>query len=147
MKRIVFALGLMALLVLALTPAALAANQGAGKAPLYNTESGYTCALGATDTSGATFGFAVMNVNGNGTLGVEVAVKGATPNSTYDIWVNQDPGACPLGAPTAAGVLSTNGQGNGNAHVTLPAVEDATMFWVSAVGGGQVLRSTAVALK
>lgn len=118
---------------------------GAGKAPLYDSNA-YTCPGGAGDTEGPTYGFAVMNINGNGDLIVQVSVKGATPNSAYDIWVNQDPGACPLGAPTAAGALVTNGKGNGNAHVTLDAVDGASNFWISAVGGGQVLRSTSVAL-
>ena len=88
-----------------------------------------------------------MNLNRSGDLIVQVSVKGGTPNEAYDIWVNQDPGACPLGAPTAPGALTTNDDGNGNAHVTLAPVAGATDFWISAVGGGQVLRSTSVGLE
>ena len=117
---------------------------GAGKAPLYNFPA-FACPTGAVPAAGApTFGFAVINTSGNGILQVQVSVKGGTPNAVYDIWVNQDPGACPLGAPTAPGALTTNGQGNGNAHVQVPTVAGATVYWVSAVGGGQVLRSPAV---
>jgi hypothetical protein len=36
--------------------------------------------------------------------------------------------------------------GNGNAHVEIMRVEGAANFWVSVVGGGQVLRSTAAVL-
>ena len=119
---------------------------GAGKAPLYNAPGNLTCPTGAQPAAAdPTYGFAVINTTGNGVLQVQVSVKGGTPNATYDIWVNQDPGACPLAVPTAPGALTTNGQGNGNAHVQVPAVAGATMYWVSAVGGGQVLRSVAVA--
>jgi len=114
---------------------------GAGKAPLYNN-SAYLCSTGAQPAAAdPTFGFAVLNTTGNGMVIAEVSLKGATANSTYDIYVNQDPGGCPTGA---TGTLTTNGQGNGNANVKVPAVAGATKYWVSAVGGGQVLRSVAV---
>jgi len=106
-----------------------------------------TCEGGASDVSGETFGFVVMNINGKGDLIIVVSLKGATPNETYDIWVNQNPGACPLGSPTVPAGLTTNGKGNGNAKVKLDAVDGARNFWVSAVGGGQVLRSVAVELR
>lgn len=116
---------------------------GAGKAPLYNAPANFTCPTGAQPApADATFGFAVLNTTNNGMVIAEVALKGATPNSTYAIYVNQDPGGCPT---VATGTLTTNGQGNGNANVKVPAIAGATMYWVSAVGGGQVLRSTAVA--
>ena len=117
---------------------------GAGKAPLYGpADPGFTCPGGAFPV-GNVMGFAVINTTGNGMLQVQVSVKGGAPNAVYDVWVNQDPGACPLAVPTAPGALTTNGQGNGNAHVQVPAVAGATKYWVSAVGGGQVLRSVAV---
>ncbi|OGK11364.1 hypothetical protein A2954_03245 [Candidatus Roizmanbacteria bacterium RIFCSPLOWO2_01_FULL_37_12] len=116
---------------------------GAGKAPLYNAPANYTCPAGALPAAtDPTFGFAVLNTTGNGWVIANVALKGATPNASYDIYVNQDPGGCPT---VATGTLTTNGQGNGNANVKIPAVAGATAYWVSAVGGGQVLRSTAVA--
>ena len=118
---------------------------GAGKAMLYDSNP-FTCEDGATSTDGPTYGFVVLNANANGDLIVQVALKGATPNGTYDIWVNQFPDACPLGAPTAPGALTTNRRGNGNAHVQVARVAGATNFWISAVRGGQVLRSTAVVL-
>lgn len=118
---------------------------GAGKASLYDSGP-FTCSEGATVTSGPTFGFVILNTNASGDLIVQVALKGATPGATYDIWVNQYPGTCPLGASTAPGALTTNIKGNGNAHVKIARHDDATNFWISAVGGGQVLRSTAVVL-
>jgi hypothetical protein len=122
---------------------------GAGKASLYNSPNytpGVTCPNGADDTSGPTFGFVVMNINHNGDLIVEVSLKGATPSNSYDIWVNQDPGTCPLSEPTKVGALTTNRNGNGNTHLKITAQVGAANYWVSAVGGGQVLRSTALNL-
>ena len=146
---------LMVCLALALAFSGVAAaggpppGAGAGKAPLYWSEA-YDCSWGALDTCGPTYGFAVMNTNGNGRLIVEVSVKGGSPNATYDIWVNQYPCNCPLSSPTAPGALTTNGQGNGNAHLNIPSLDcncwDNTIVWVSVVGGGQMLRSTAAIL-
>lgn len=115
------------------------------KAPLYDSSES-TCEGGAVDTSGPTFGSVVLSTNASGDLSIEVKLKGATSQATYDIWVNQYPGACPLSSPTAPGVLTTNVKGDGKAHVEVARVAGATNFWVSAVGGGQVLRSTAVVL-
>lgn len=143
MNRFMLSLALGLLLVAGMASAALA-QKGAGKAALYNNPA-FDCPNGATP-SGPTYGFAVMNTNNSGDLIVEVAVKGGTPSATYDIWVNQDPGACPLAAPTAPSALATNAQGNGNAHVKVARLAGANTFWVSAVGGGQVLRSTAAQL-
>jgi len=154
MKKVLFVLVIVALLIMPSVASAKrpvgkgggAGNgRGAVKAPLYDSV-GYACDGGAKDTSGPTFGFVIMNTNGRGDLIVQVSLKGATPNATYDIWVNQEPGACPLAAPTSPGALTTNIRGNGNAHVEVERVERATNFWVSGVSGGQVLRSTAVTL-
>jgi hypothetical protein len=147
MKRFVV-LALVALLALALALPASAGRpggSGAAKALLYDSP-GYTCPGGALDTSGSVYGFVVMNTNRKGDLLVVVSLKGATPRAIYDIWVNQDPGGCPQGAPVAPAALRTNIRGNGNATVKVPKIEGATHFWVSAVGGGQVLRSPAVEL-
>jgi hypothetical protein len=103
----------------------------------------YTCSVGASNTAGSPFGSVVIDKD-NGKIIVDVALKGATANSTYDIWVKQDPGGCPLSQPTKSDALTTDNNGNGIAHVDSDFVSGATKFWISAVGGGQVLRSTAV---
>jgi hypothetical protein len=140
-KLLIVTLAVAVLLVLLTVPA----FAKAGKAPLYNAPTNFACPAGAQPAAGdPTFGFVVINATGNGKLQVEVSLKGATPNAKYDIWVNQSPGACPLNGPTASAALKTNKQGNGNAHFQVTKVASATEFWVSAVGGGQVLRSTAV---
>lgn len=150
MKRLLTLL-LVVVLVLGMTSSALAkgpgkpVGSGAGKANLYNSDA-CTCSEGALDLAGKVSGFVVMNTNRAGDLIVTVSLKRATPNVLYDIWVNQDPGACPLGAPTVVGAVRTNRMGNGNGFVKIPKVAGATQFWVSVVGGGLVLRSTAVQL-
>lgn len=111
-------------------------------APLYVSNS-FTCTAGATDTSNQK-GTVIFDRNG-GSLDISVEVNGATPNTSYQLWVNQDPGACPLGAPTVSSFLTTDGSGNGSANLPGHAiVGGATNFWVSIVGGSDVLRSTSV---
>ena len=144
-KKALISAGATAVMLAGLAVPALA---GAQKTPLYGpADPGFTCA-GGSNPVGNVLGFVVLNTNGkpgtNNDLIVQVSIKGGAPNTSYDIYVNQDPGDCPT-AP-AIGVLTTNGQGNGNAHLVEPRLPGATNFWVSAVGGGQVLRSPAVTL-
>ncbi len=122
-------------------------GHGARKVAFYS-DPAFTCATGAQPTAGAaTFGFAVLRTTGHRMVNVTVALKGALPNATYDLWVNQDPGACPLGIPTKVGAVKTNALGNGNGHVRVALVPGATNFWVSATSGTSVLRTKAALLK
>ena len=111
-------------------------------APLYNSNP-FTCSTGAINTGGIVYGNVEMLLQGT-QLVFTATLTGATLNSSYDIWVNQDPGACPLGAPSFPGAIMTNGSGNGTYSGSLTAVGTAVNFWISGVGGGQVLRSTAL---
>lgn len=113
-------------------------------APLYDS-SPFTCATGATSTGGPIFG-TVTSTSDGVNVSVFVSLVGATPNSSYDIWINQDPGGCPLAVPTEAGAILTDGSGNGIGDAVKPVTPGATKVWISAVGGGQVLRSLAVSL-
>ncbi len=122
-------------------------GHGARKVAFYSNPA-FTCAAGAQPTAGApTYGFAVLRTTGHKMLNVTVALKGALPNATYDLWVNQDPGGCPLGSPTKVGAVHTNALGNGNGHVRVALVSGATNFWVSATSGTSVLRTKAALLK
>lgn len=103
---------------------------------------GYSCSTGADDTSTVRGTVAITKTTD---LSVNVTITGATPNTTYDLWVNQDPGACPLNSPTVAGFITTDISGNGsNTLNNHGLVGGATNFWVSLVGGSDVLRSSAV---
>lgn len=116
---------------------------GEKTATIYDSDP-YTCPDGASNTT-TSFGTVVLKKNGSN-LSVDVQLTGATANSSYDLWVNQDPGACPLGSPTVVAAFTTDGSGNAIFHHDTPLVGSATKFWISAVGGGQVLRSVAVSL-
>lgn len=104
----------------------------------------HTCPGGAvtTDTLKGTVTFTFNDT----TLDLAVTLSGATPATAYDIWVNQDPGACPLPSPTFTGVDALVTDGSGNGTKTYPGhtrVSGATKFWVSAVAGSDVFRSVA----
>jgi len=122
-------------------------GHGARKVGFFDNPA-YTCATGAQPVAGAgTFGFAIVNTTGKHKLIVNVVLKGALPNATYDVWVNQDPGACPLAVATKVGAVRTNAHGNGHGHVRLAVVSGAKHFWVSATSGTSVLRTRAAELK
>ena len=137
------------LLPLSLTEAALArgfkkpAGAGARKVPLHNTEA-FTCSEGAPDLTGDEFEFVNPNTNWSGDVSVAVSLKAATPDSGYDIWVNQAPGGCPLEEATQVAALHTDENGYGNVNVKVEKVAGAARFWVSAVGGNLVLLSRAI---
>lgn len=127
-------------------------GNGARKGAFFLNAS-WTCPTGAQPIPhAATYGFAVLNTTGHHMLNVNVVLKGAQPSATYDVWVNQDPGAvsagaCPLAAATKVGAVHTNAKGNGTAHLRVTLVSGATHFWVSATNGAAfVLRTRAVAL-
>ena len=119
-----------------------ATSFGEKTAALYDSDP-FTCPGGATDFSIPQPVSVIFKKTG-GNIKVAVVLQGATPNSSYDIWINQDPGGCPLPAPTEAGAIITDANGDGTGDASISEVGGATNFWVSAVGGGQVLRSTSV---
>lgn len=103
---------------------------------------GYTCPTGALDTSSFK---GTVSITKNGSLDITATLSGVLANTDYQLWVNQDPGVCPLGSPTVPVFITTNGSGNGsNTLNNHGLVGGATNFWVSLVGGTDVLRSTAV---
>lgn len=103
---------------------------------------GFTCSGGASDVSSNK---GTVTISKDSSLDITATLSGALANTDYQLWVNQDPGACPLSSPTVSSFITTNGSGNGsntlNGHTL---VGGATKFWVSLVGGSDVLRSTAV---
>jgi hypothetical protein len=122
-------------------------GHGARKVGFYDNPA-FTCATGAQPVAGATtFGFAILNTTGKRALIVNVVLKGALANATYDVWVNQDPGACPLAAATKVGAVRTNTHGNGTGHLKIGVVSGAQHFWVSATSGASVLRTRAAVLR
>lgn len=102
----------------------------------------FTCPGGASTTD-TVFGTVTIDKTDT-TVTAIVTLAGATADSSYDIWINQDPGGCPQPGPTEVAALTTDTNGDGTGDASAPLVGGATNFWVSVVGGGQVLRSTAV---
>ena len=122
-----------------------AASYGEKTSNLYDSND-YTCPGGASNTAGTDFGNVILKKVG-ANLEVDVVITGANPNQVYDIWVNQDPGGCPLGAPTFPAAIATDASGNGGPFSGSTPLLGAINFWVSAVDTVvpiQVLRSPAV---
>jgi hypothetical protein len=89
-------------------------GRGAQKAPLVVQDESNGCNPG---TGGPAQGFVILNSTGKpgGTKSVlgEVSVK-TQPNTTYTVFLETDSSNC---APRGVGTLTTNAQGNGNAHI------------------------------
>ena len=111
------------------TPA-FAASPGGGSASIYKDSDAYTCAAGAGITTTPAGTVSISSTASQVT--VSATVSGLSANATYDLWVNQDPGGCPLGSPSAVGWLTTDASGNGSAGPTsFPRVAGATVSWIS----------------
>lgn len=104
-------------------------GKGAQKVAFYASTGATTCAAAPVSPSAGTpsFGFAILNTTGHGRVNVEVSLKGAAPNSTYSVYLDQ------AGACSPAFTLHTNSRGNGNRHLNLAMVSGATQAWLTAV--------------
>src|SRR3954465_846744 len=81
-------------------------------------------------------GFVILNAPGkpgaaNKLLG-EVSLKNATPNTTYMVEVSVGDNNC-----MPEGTLTTNGQGNGNAHIAGPHLGNGSFYVVLTDGGNE----------
>ena len=128
-------------------------------APLYDVTAfpgAFDCATGATNTTVGTTS-AVGWVLDGATMHVFVTLDGALPSSTYDVWIEQNPGTCPPGTsvPSNDGAVTTDVNGDGTAHLTFAPAAGATHFWLTLWtpsgppypgAGTSVLRATAVTL-
>ena len=114
----------------------------------------YDCSTGATGgtpTSSTVYWFR-NQVTGD--ITVQITVTGAAASSTFDVWIEQNPGTCPpgTGIPSNPAALTTDGSGNGTASITFTPVVGATNFWLSmwtpsgSLTGTQVLRSVAATI-
>jgi hypothetical protein len=63
-------------------------------------------------------GFAEINRHKNGGAQIEISTKGAMPNTSYRAYLL---GATGCSVLYADGVLTTNGKGQGNVHMKVPA--------------------------
>ena len=129
MRRLLLTFGLAVSLSALGASSALAAPEGAQKAPLFGPESSLFCSGGTPTTN--TFGFVVLNTPGDeSTLTGKVVLKGAAPNTTYNVADLQIKG------PACAGhfrgsQIHTNGQGNGTVKFTVLRDPEFTEFAVA----------------
>jgi hypothetical protein len=113
---------------MAVASGAFAGGNGAARAGLtVNTGSDNSeCESGA----GATNGFAIFNAPGRPGATIkfngEVSLKNGAPDTAYNVYLVPDGGDCQV----PAGVLATNGVGNGNAHLAKPGQGAGTYYIV-----------------
>ena len=125
-------------------PAAMA-SAGAAKQVILD-QAGGSCSTGATSGT-PTASFAVINAHG-GNVSAEVSLKGLSPNTTYDVDLIQTPsGESCLQSPGETS-LTTNGQGNGNAHWSEPILPGTTgaFAMVIAPGFSDILATTGTSI-
>lgn len=113
-------------------PAAAASEAApAQKVPL--TQTNRSCDASVLgDVRTEPFGFVNMVRSANGNLVASVALKGAPPNTTYNIRLIQIlPGDADCGSETVfQGTLTTDDLGNGNANVQEPVLAGASTAWL-----------------
>lgn len=120
------------------------ANAVAKPAPLYSSSSGWSCTHGASDSTGASFGAAGINVDGTGSsAAVTVRLRNAAPNTTYQLFVSQTIGSgCFIPLPFS--LLTTNERGAGSARDTVTVDPAATRRQVLIETGGRPSFATAL---
>lgn len=108
--RLFVVMSLVACVAFLMAPAALQAGEGAVKSDLCERQ------LGDPHDqvgSGPKVGWAIANTNANGQLIVQVHLGNGLPSQTFDVWVKVN--GDHSGGPDVQ--LSTDSQGEGNAHV------------------------------
>ena len=104
---------------------AAAGGSGSGKFPLLGPDGNAFCdGSGVLSGQDLGFGFAVINAPSNGTVSATVSAKALTPNTTYNVLLIQGVADC----FTPDTTLTTNGQGNGNAHWSEADTHSGTAF-------------------
>lgn len=104
----------------------------------------YTCPGGAGLT---TTPVGTMVLTADDTLiTVDIKVEGLSLTTEYDLWINQDPGACPLAVPTYPDTILTDAGGDAVFQRMTPRVAGAVNAWISLTAGSEVYRSVAVPL-
>jgi hypothetical protein len=118
-------------------------GRGARKLRFYPATVTGTCAAAAAEpTIGVTtFGSATLATTGRNRLTITVALRGATPDTTYAVYVDQS-GACSA-SPRS---ITTNARGNGTGRARVALVSGATQLWVTATSATTAFVTPAVTL-
>jgi hypothetical protein len=93
-----------------------------------------------------TNGFTIFNAPGKPGATIkfngEVSLKRGAPDTLYDVMLSKDGGSCML-----AGMIMTNGQGNGNSHLAQPGSGAGTYYVVLQTGGNEAFATGPVTVK
>jgi hypothetical protein len=108
---------------------AFAGGSGAEKAPLVHNvfESCMGGLINPPSPLPTGFGSVVINATGDKLI-AEVALKNALPDTTYQVALTQTPSGA--GCNVYTDTITTNGQGNGNVHITQPLLPGTTDAFV-----------------
>ena len=116
---------------------------------LYNvtaTPTAWSCATGAANTTLPTTSSVLWRRVGS-TIQATISLSGAQASTTFDAWVEQNPGTCPPGTstPSNPAAITTNASGNGTVTITFTPLAGAASFWLTlwAPGWTQGLRTVA----
>ncbi len=116
---------------------------------LYNvttTPTAWSCTAGTTNISSPTASTVLWRKAGT-TVQVTITLRGALASTTFDAWVEQNPGTCPFGTstPSNPAAITTDASGNGTATFTFTPMANAVNFWLTlwAPGKAQGLRTLA----
>lgn len=124
-----------AVAALALTGTATAV---ASPAALYSTAGGWSCAHGASDTSGPTYGSASIKVQQSGTAAtITVRLRNAAPNTTYAVSLTQTAVATGCVIPSPFAQLTTNERGAGSVRQTVSVNPNAYSRQILLESSGQ----------
>jgi hypothetical protein len=121
---------LIAIVAIVAAVATAVATAGSGKFELLGPSGNAYCDGGVLAGDPGGFGFAVINLTGEGDVAATVSVKGLDPNTEYHVYLVQGP----ADRGTVDGTITTNGQGNGTIHVSEPSV--SSHAWVGIETGG-----------
>jgi hypothetical protein len=138
-KTILGGIAVSASLGMLLASGALAGGNGAQRSGLSPQSGSITGQCEQGSGSGGN-GFVMLNApgqpgNANKLIG-EVSLKNGTPNTTYMVNVSVGDDNC-----MPEGSLTTNGVGNGNAHIADPTLGTGTFYVVLTVGDSEAFAS------
>lgn len=141
MRRLLLFAAMLGLLAIAVQAASASQTFGA---PIYRSAT-YTCADGATDTSGARHGtFAATETHGDQLVSASVWATGLYPLRPYNVSVTESGWSCPTSLNVAS--FTTDEKGNGGVHFLFWAHTHETTAWVTIRHGqtNDIVRSTAL---
>src|SRR4051812_28325392 len=113
-----------------------ASGGGAQKAQLTHQSNSMDCPKGGPSTSNSAQpnGFAILNSTGKplslDSIVGEVSLKNGDPGATYTVFLQRQSMNSNNSCGMMVGTITTNGQGNGNAHVSSMETSNTDQYWI-----------------